>query len=301
METIGEGAYGLVHFEGNSAIKEFKDKTGYEFYVELFYLSIFKGVEGICQIVDADPIERTITMKKYDGSLTMLSKILTLPERVKIADDIVKQILPVINLLHSRAINHADITPRNIFYIKNEDGYEFVLGDFSRASVTNEYKTYGSDQFGDTFLYTDPDRYSNNRESDRWYFGVTLWEFLIGSSCSIRPYEKLKYQVDNSFLDFRFNYPRIPITNYLNLHLRDLLQGCGDQRRVVEITNSFFDSRGRNRTYHVRNMEKTGLDARICRNIFETAISNNYYDSKKYGIPEIKIAGIKLIKALSEK
>lgn len=278
---ILEGSYGIVYFTNDYAIKKFKKDAIHAFYVELFYLSILRKNFNVCKIVDIDFQNKTITMNKYEGNLQDLALVLNFEKRISLSHELIKQIHPVINILHSRGINHSDITPRNIFYLKTNEEYNFFLGDFSRTSVRNEEKTY-SKNFGNNFLYIDPDKSSTNVETDLWCFGITIYQFILNNFNSDQLLDLNKIEMICS-----------------NNHLKHFLDKTGKNRKVVENTNPFFDSNNRNLTYHVRNMEKTGLNSILCNNIFNIAMNNEHFDDKIVLQMDIKISGKKIINALN--
>lgn len=277
---IFEGSYGIVYFNDKYAIKKFKNGGIHAFYVELFYLSILQNYSNICKIVDINFQEKTITMDKYEGNLHDLALILNEEDRINISKRLIHQIYPILNILHSRGINHSDITPRNIFYKKLNEEYQFFLGDFSRASVNNREKTYFPENFGENFIYIDPDQDSTNIDSDLWCFGVTLYQFISNN-------------FENTILDIN------KINDiYLYNSLKQFLNKTGRERKAIVISNPFFDLNNRNQTYYVRNMENTGLSSKICNNIFNIAMNNEHFDDKNVLQINVNISGIKMIHAL---
>lgn len=293
-----EGSYGIVSFEGDLAIKKFKHDDTLAFMVELFYLSFFKGCKGFCEIIDANVKEKTITMKRYDGSLSDLKIKLNRKERCVIAEKILNDILPAIDYLHNHGINHADIKCDNVFYSKMDGKYQFVLGDFSLTSVRNDRKTYGSLGFCDC-LYADPDSNANKRQTDLWFFGITLWEFITGDYKACIPCENLMYQEDTSYLDIEFNFDFVKLTPRLRYHLKSLLKLNASDREIAPITKSFFGNNDEDYYGIVPKLTSIGIDMKTAMNIFENVMCNSSAVMKDYPIDNLNFSGKEIIKVLS--
>lgn len=171
--VVKEGAYGTITFDREFAYKRFDKSDENIFYREVFYLSLFSKLK-ISQIVDAGNL--VIKMKKYDGSIDDLIRKLPQKERINLADQIYKQILPTVKFMHSRGVSHRDITTGNIFYTIVGKRYEFYLADFSLATVFDKEKPWSCG----TCMRTDPDKSASIFQTDLWMFGVTLYEFISG-------------------------------------------------------------------------------------------------------------------------
>ncbi len=229
-----EGTFATVSIQNDVAIKSFKDTISIDvWYRELFYLSLFQQTR-ISKILEADSKSFTITMSKYDGDLVDLACKLNHIERIALSDKIIDDILPVINLLHSRGVSHRDIKAPNIFYRQIDDDYEFFLGDFSKTTIKDTKKLY------DTSLYSDPCQECDNRQTDLWMFGIVIWNFITRSASSHYSDLMMEYHAPESpYLDFRIVYPYI-ISDKLYNHLSNLLLYDGTKRLTSEITNPVF-------------------------------------------------------------
>lgn len=210
-EMFEQGTYGTIVFHGNTAIKTFTSVR--VFYKELFYLSLLRRY-GVSKILSASAPDLTITMEKYDGSLVNLMSLLGYESRLYLAGKIIRQILPVINNIHSHGIAHKDISVANIFFRQDFDSmgvYEFYLGDFSLSSVFNEvnYHKQRHPQAPHLInLYSDPDIRATMQQTDIWMFGVAIWEFI----------SKDRFVVsftNGLFLDYRKVFANDGVSHYI--------------------------------------------------------------------------------------
>jgi serine/threonine protein kinase len=232
---LGKGSYGSVvvsRYCNNHAVKNFV-QTDFKFFVrELWFLSLFKDVPNICQLVSYDIEKIEITMIRYQTNLHKLMKSLPYGTRFTLTDDIINQTSTALSYLHSRGIAHNDISESNIFcnYNYSTNKIECFLGDFSLTSVDDDYKSHDKPQY----LYFDRDMEATNAESDVWSLGITIFYFL---SKKIE-WSQLPYDVTSTYdcIDYTSLFPDYQITKYTYEVLCQFLQFNAKARPRVEVT-----------------------------------------------------------------
>lgn len=232
---LGKGTYGSVvvsRYCKDHAIKSFV-RTDFKFFLrELWYLSLFKDIPNICQIVSYDLGRREFTMIRYETNLHKLMNRLPYETRYSLTDEIIIQTSKALSFLHSRGIAHNDISESNIFcnYNYSNNKIECYLGDFSLTSVNDDYKSHDKPEY----LYYDRDIEASNTESDVWSLGITVFYFLSKKICWSDLPEDITTTSD--YIDYMSLYPEYKITNYTYDVLCNFLMFDGKARPHVEIT-----------------------------------------------------------------
>lgn len=184
---LGKGTYGSVVEENGKAIKKFKSRN--TMMKELFYLSFFKDCPNICQIIDYNCTDKTITMEKYECNLCELSKKIPFSKRVELITSIVKQVLIALKQMHTRGIIHGDLILNNVFCNYNERNNEVqcYVGDFSLTTIFN------FNRYDNATCYPPEDTYGT--KFDIWCLGIMIYYFLT------KKYPKTKYDNKCEFLN----------------------------------------------------------------------------------------------------
>ena len=203
---IGKGTYGVVlqnELNNNQVIKKFEDFD--TFIKELFYLSFFKNCKNICQIVDYNLNDNTITMDKYDYNLYDFSYKIPFSKRIELITTIIDQILNGLEQIHRRNIIHGDLLSKNIFCNYRDNTIECFVGDFSLTSIfgfsrnDNKNILFPKDSILDT-------------KFDIWTLGIIIYEFLFHINLDPKLF---KHKFDQSYL----NPFKIREINSINIRL----------------------------------------------------------------------------------
>lgn len=200
---FNSGTYGDVYAHGNTVVKKFQSDHLITFLREVFYLSCFKNVPNICDIISYDVDEMTITMPRYDGDLSQLYSKLNIVERVYFSQKLTSQMLQALEILHYHGVTHYDIKLENIFYVQNGCDYEFILGDFGISTCCN------FEIFHEENVKPPENKSDYSCKIDFWMLGITIWDFILGRS-----------QINkNNFIYSKKNNLFLPYTLRKNLKL----------------------------------------------------------------------------------
>lgn len=174
QEVKYEGNNASVIIVGNTVIKNYYSQRS--FLQDLFYLLLFKGCEGICQIEDYDFDNDTIRMKYHGKTLDQLAEILPLNKKIEMADKIIEQVLIGLYYLHSLGITHGQINSSNIFCDYNEKTDEFKC--YINGYTNKINSAYICDR-------SCPDRVLTPKY-DIWCLGLVIRDWILYNKTPVR-------------------------------------------------------------------------------------------------------------------
>jgi serine/threonine protein kinase len=141
------------------------------------------GAQGVVRLIDTfqlSPSQFCIVMELMSMDLSNFVQIMhhrnaSSKDLIAVMKQVSRDILPVLERLHSRKFIHADLKPDNILY-QNSTG-RFKLGDFGLLIRPGQYKKMLPNRFAGTWPYLSPEIFAYaiyGPESDMWAFGCTL-------------------------------------------------------------------------------------------------------------------------------
>ena len=142
---LGHGADGNVYIiDDDLCIKEFTNPDAHS--IEITYLNIVRGIPNFCQMTDYDRDYLTITMVRYQYSLTALMKKLPPQVRYRLVDSMIDQLFTALKFLRAHFVAHNDLTLDNIYCNYDGTHLECYIGDFGMATINDgNHTNEGSD------------------------------------------------------------------------------------------------------------------------------------------------------------
>ncbi len=276
VEKIGEGLSGEVYLAEKDgrhfAVKVLKNGFLYELISEYFILQSIKH-PNIVRVINVNAeAENPYVVFEYAEKGNLMDRDFS-SDVMFFLKKFTSDILPAVEVLHSRGIIHGDIKPSNILVFAD---YTLKLSDLG-GSVRYLKTVSFPDSTTLTLEYTSPEVLRGERlspQSDIYSLGVLLFEMLTGEL----PFQGTPDEVINGHLVGSVPSPRelnpeIPMS-VANLILKMLekspLQRPGSVKEIMEILKKIVASPETSISY-ISSKEIIGRDKelRIVENLFK--------------------------------
>lgn len=229
--TLGSGAHGSVIEEG-IAVKQVNSTS--TFIREATILCKTSACRNIVEYYGNDCDNRKIFMKKYDTDLRACISNLSLSEKERVCEDVIRALVSI----HSINVVHGDIKPNNIFINGRRGNLVAVIGDLGNASIEDYCRT----ELGNWFYRGV--KTTRDTSQDIYSAGIVMMELFGGyriTSCGAPTYSVK-------------SYPDLPsIAKRINSEYSDIIS-----RMVSKIP--------RDRPTALQVYQELGGNSRDCRN-----------------------------------
>ena len=300
IRRIGGGAFSDCYLCRNNknlvAVKKAKIDNKYEGIKSceikeiycLLKLCEHPNIIPLYEISINDNLEYILTMKYV--KLTLLKFIYIENNRDLYFLSLAKQLLSVLNHLHSNKIIHTDIKPDNILieYVKND--IKIYLIDFGSANVENLSEMY---TVVTTYTYRSPEALSYNcnysNKIDIWSIGLIFYFFIFGYEYV--NYEKIREKDTLKLLNHLYNIPNVILDSKIKDKYKYFLLECliideekrPDIKKLISKFNEIFNIQIDNLLYIIED-NKLDIDIIFFRKLdkFNDYISSrlNYINFK---------------------